>query len=279
MKLGEIPKTAIRAQALFLALQPFVDDQGRLEADPRLVKIRVAGGLAISEKQMSAALEAIDQVGLGRLYEASGQRILQLIDWREWNNNLRYHEPSDLPPPTGWTDRVNSWQDDPKMRGSRAQKERKAKENTAAGEVSAAEDRRSAVTSLKLKSKEQVETKNNVLSTSSANDAQSPLEARPKTSLIPYTILGYVDQGLINNKVCRQEEILPHTDRAKREAALVEEWLNLGIDSKWLSAKLVDLARRATKPVFSLNFFRVNVLDDWQAEKGRRAESRRSSNG
>lgn len=284
--LGTTSAVGARAQLLFLALQPFADDQGRLVAETDKIMMTVTPAMPhMRSAHIERCLKAIHETRLGILYEADGQRILQLLDWGEWNTGLRHREPSDIPPPKGWDrDQIKSWQDDTNIAGSRASHE--ARESSQNGGKRAASARRnpqtagrgpqSAGTSLspnrrgsKYKSEVQREKKipgpGEILS--EENGATAPTQDRDQTDV--YDMVKTVDRALRQNRVCSQVPILEAGDsgRREREADKIRLWLAEGIDAAWLQNELARLCRTAKKSVWGLGFFDTPVRADWLESK------------
>lgn len=275
--LGTTSTVGARAQLLFLALQPFADDQGRLVAETDKIMMTVTPAMPhMRSAHIERCLRAIHETRLGILYEADGQRILQLLDWGEWNTGLRHREPSDVPPPKGWDrDQIKSWQDDPNIAGSRAS--HKARESSQSGGKRAASARRnpqtagigpqSAATSLSP-SRSGTEPKSEV-------QPEQKTAARDETETMAHAIVETVDKALRGNTVCGQ----PGIQNKAQAAVHVRLWIAEGIDAAWLKTELQRLARKAKMPVGSIRFFNTPVREDWQLEKARRATHRPPAEG
>jgi hypothetical protein len=268
--LGQVPKIGTRAQLLFLAIQPFADDQGRLLADAVAMQVTPAMR-GMGPSVITACLKAIDTCKLGILYEEEDRTLLQLTDWHIVNHNLRWKEPSKLPPPPHWKgDVLRSWQDDPNTKGSRA---RKALEQSGDTDSSArrnpqneAEGRSTSpqVSSLKSEGEDEVKSK-------------SKLQAHQPDQRVAIAIVETVDQALRRNRSCQQPGLLGTANgSAGRAAEQVVTWLGHGIPRVWLEPKLIDLASRAQKPIKGLRFFDKVIFEDWQAEREKRAVRGRS---
>lgn len=123
--LGRSKRSGCKAQLLFLCLMPFTDDQGRMDVGMDHLELIILPALpGLRAREVRECLDAIHEAGLGICYESDGRELLQVKDFHDWNPNLRHTEESDLPAPPGWRgDCVNSWRDDPGVRGSPAWKE------------------------------------------------------------------------------------------------------------------------------------------------------------
>lgn len=102
-KVGNLPPLA---RWLLIGLYTNADDQGRLSASPALVRAQVLAFDDITLKQVEEYLGLLEQAGFIQLYEGEGQRCLQLVAWWQNQDWMQYANPSRLPPPPGWLDRV-----------------------------------------------------------------------------------------------------------------------------------------------------------------------------
>lgn len=274
LALGKEKQIGVLAQLLFVLVQPFADDQGRLEADPEIVKARAAVFVhRLAPNLIQKCLEAIHRSGLGILYELDGLRVLQIVDWHQWNPNLRHKEPSDLPPDPDWNgDDIRPWQDDAKVKASRAWKEtRKSLEDSELAKGPARRDpqaagreRQSSPPSLKSKSEVEVENKSE-LSQEEMNAPSGTTPGDGDESIIQ-GILETVDRALKQNRKVSQDSILSGK-RAERAATKIRAWLSEGIPAAWLKSELERLCRNSSLPIKGLGFFDTPVREDWQETK------------
>jgi hypothetical protein len=95
------------AQLLWDRLITQADDQGRLIADPEVVK----GQCMPLVKEATASkvarwLDQLEEQGMIERYEADGHQLLQLRTWWDAQNSMRRAYPSRWTPLPGWEDRV-----------------------------------------------------------------------------------------------------------------------------------------------------------------------------
>ena len=85
---------------VYLMLLPWVDREGRYEADNTLISHRVLMRCGIDEAQVENALFDLHRCGLIELYSARGKRVLQIVDFLKWNTPHHKEPDSDLPDPS-----------------------------------------------------------------------------------------------------------------------------------------------------------------------------------
>lgn len=97
-KFGNVQTNTSRL--VYLMLLPWVDREGRYEADATLISHRVLMRCGIPEEQVEEALTDLERCGLIRLYSAQGKRVLEFVDFLKWNKPHWKEPPSALPDPS-----------------------------------------------------------------------------------------------------------------------------------------------------------------------------------
>lgn len=90
------------SRMIYSWLIPYLDVEGRIEADPRLLKADIAPLLDhITPKIISDILDELNSIGLIILYEVEKKKYLQLVKFEENQKNLRKDReaPSRIPEP------------------------------------------------------------------------------------------------------------------------------------------------------------------------------------
>lgn len=95
----------LEARLLTVALVDVADDQGRFRAHPAWVRSSVFPYDDFTLVDIECWLEAVAANGTIVLYEADAHRLGQLVNWWTYQHPT-WAAPSELPPPSGWTDRV-----------------------------------------------------------------------------------------------------------------------------------------------------------------------------
>jgi hypothetical protein len=98
-KFGNVQTNTSRL--VYLMLLPWVDREGRYEADATLISHRVLMRCGITEDQVEEALTDLHRCGLIRLYSAQGKRVLEFVDFLKWNKPHWKEPDSMLPGPDG----------------------------------------------------------------------------------------------------------------------------------------------------------------------------------
>jgi hypothetical protein len=96
-KFGKVANNTNRL--VYLMLLPWVDREGRYEADATLISHRVLMRCGVSEDEVEAALTDLHACGLVRLYSVRGKRVLEVIDFLKWNTPHWKEHDSMLPAP------------------------------------------------------------------------------------------------------------------------------------------------------------------------------------
>lgn len=81
----------------YLMLLPWVDREGRYEADATLISHRVLMRCGIPEEQVEIALNDLHRCGLIHLYSVQGKRVLEFVDFLKWNKP-HWKEPDSMLP-------------------------------------------------------------------------------------------------------------------------------------------------------------------------------------
>jgi hypothetical protein len=100
-------RLSLKAKALWPMLLISCDDQGRGEASPDVVKWYVCPNVPeIAQADIPDLMIEMEAQGMIHLYEdEEGEPIFQVINWWEYQS-LQWAQPSKIPAPDGWTDRV-----------------------------------------------------------------------------------------------------------------------------------------------------------------------------
>ncbi len=97
----------LAAKALYPLLIANADDQGRLSADPQMLKWNVCPNVEeITIGDIPHFLEAMEYQALVSVYRDAVQPVLQLRQWWEDQSAMQWAYPSDYLPPDGWNDRL-----------------------------------------------------------------------------------------------------------------------------------------------------------------------------
>ncbi len=84
------------------------DDQGRLRDSPLLLRANLFPFREdITSQQVDEALQRFEADGRIRRYTVDGRALIQLLGWWE-HQHRQWAQPSELPPPEGWEDRVRT---------------------------------------------------------------------------------------------------------------------------------------------------------------------------
>lgn len=82
------------------------DDQGRMSANPALLRATVLPFEDIGLTEIQEFLEILVENNTLVLYEADGKQVAQLVNWWQYQEQMQYAAPSKLLPPDGWKDRI-----------------------------------------------------------------------------------------------------------------------------------------------------------------------------
>ena len=85
------------SRLVYLMLLPWVDREGRYEADATLISHRVLMRCGIPEEHVELALNDLHRCGLVHLYSAQGKRVLEFVDFLKWNKP-HWKEPDSMLP-------------------------------------------------------------------------------------------------------------------------------------------------------------------------------------
>ena len=87
-----------RARFLYVALLPYTDREGRINANPLMLKASTLEGFEYSAQEIAAALDALAGVGLIDLFETPRHRlVMQYTKFDEFNKPHDKEAASDLP--------------------------------------------------------------------------------------------------------------------------------------------------------------------------------------
>jgi len=97
----------LAAKVLYPLLIANADDQGRLSADPQLLKWSVCPNVEeITIAAIPVLLETMENEALVRVYQDEDQTVLQLQLWWLDQSAMQWAYASDYLPPDGWNDRL-----------------------------------------------------------------------------------------------------------------------------------------------------------------------------
>jgi len=111
-KFGNVTNNTNRL--VYLMLLPWVDREGRYEADTTLISHRVLMRCGITEEQVEEALTDLHRCGLIYLYSAQGKRVLEFVDFLKWNKP-HWKEPESMLPARDGASVTQSRNVDPSM--------------------------------------------------------------------------------------------------------------------------------------------------------------------
>jgi hypothetical protein len=111
-KFGHVENNTNRL--VYLMLLPWVDREGRYEADTTLISHRVLMRCGITEEQVEQALTDLHRCGLIYLYSAQGKRVLEFVDFLKWNKP-HWKEPESMLPARDGASVTQSRNVDPSM--------------------------------------------------------------------------------------------------------------------------------------------------------------------
>lgn len=98
-KLGRLQSD--KARVLYFMMLPHLDVEGRLEANPRVIKGQVTTMLSYSAQTIQKALEALAGVGLVTLYNKNGNQYVQYTRFEDFQTlNPKKEAKSAIPAPT-----------------------------------------------------------------------------------------------------------------------------------------------------------------------------------
>lgn len=99
---GEMP---MMARLLLLGIINHADDQGRIKAHLVFLRSQIFPYDDVTTQQIDDCLELIEANGTIVVYEATGKRYIQLLNWWEYQS-LQFAQPSDYPRCDEWQDRI-----------------------------------------------------------------------------------------------------------------------------------------------------------------------------
>ena len=98
---------SLEAQLLFDRLIVQADDQGRLQADPSVLKVACFPfAQAMTTRKIRRFLDELATNGMVIRYKSGRVEVIQLSNWWTFQAGMRRAYPSRWAPPEGWTDRV-----------------------------------------------------------------------------------------------------------------------------------------------------------------------------
>lgn len=77
-----------KPRVLYFMMLPYLDVEGRLEANPKLIRGQIIPLLNYSVAKVQQCLEELDEVGLIQLYEGNGKKCLEYFKFND-HQNLR----------------------------------------------------------------------------------------------------------------------------------------------------------------------------------------------
>lgn len=103
-KIGQLPHSW-RLMILGLILKA-ADDQGRATANPALLRAAILPFDDLPLAEIDQCLEWLVENNTIQLYDSGGKRYLQISNWWHYQDWMQFAQPSKLPPPPGWKDRI-----------------------------------------------------------------------------------------------------------------------------------------------------------------------------
>jgi hypothetical protein len=82
-----------------------VDDQGRMQDNPLLIKAQLFPADRKSASAISRAIDQLSESGMIIRYEKEGKSLVQIVKWWE-HQSPSWAAASDFPAPDNWIDRV-----------------------------------------------------------------------------------------------------------------------------------------------------------------------------
>ena len=102
------------AQLLFDRMLTQADDQGRLPADPSVIKALCVPLIqSASTKAIARWIDQLGRHGMLLVYEHGGESYAQFREWWEYQAGMKRSYPSRHPAPPGWEDRIRGVPDEP----------------------------------------------------------------------------------------------------------------------------------------------------------------------
>lgn len=93
------------ARLLQIGMINHADDQGRLKANPTLLKSQIFPYDDMGADEVQGWLDMMVANETIILYIVNGKQYAQLVNWWKYQS-LQYAQPSQYPRPTGWSDRI-----------------------------------------------------------------------------------------------------------------------------------------------------------------------------
>jgi len=93
------------ARLLQLGIINHADDQGRVRAIPKYLRVTIFPYDQTTDADIQDWLQLLAAQNTIILYEAEGKQYAQLVNWWKYQS-LQYAQPSPYPRPAGWQDRV-----------------------------------------------------------------------------------------------------------------------------------------------------------------------------
>lgn len=94
-----------RQRDLWLRLLLTVDDQGRFPGNLKLIKASIWALDSVGLQTLEKDLEVLEDGGFLLLYQESGKRFLQILNWQKYQRSSEWLGESEYPAPKGWVDR------------------------------------------------------------------------------------------------------------------------------------------------------------------------------
>jgi hypothetical protein len=84
-----------------------VDDQGRMRANPALIRSEVFPYDDLTIDAVAAGIQHLAAANCIVMYEVEGREIIQILNWWKYQDH-QWAQPSMYPAPPGWIDRVKT---------------------------------------------------------------------------------------------------------------------------------------------------------------------------
>ena len=103
-----VSSLGVKGALLHTWLITHCDSQGRIPGTPKVIKAQIVPFLdEITIDDITLALEQMVEQNLIISYTDNRKhRLIQVVDWWDWQTGLKYRASSHYQPPDGWEDRL-----------------------------------------------------------------------------------------------------------------------------------------------------------------------------
>jgi hypothetical protein len=97
----------VKGALIYTWLLAHCDDQGRYAGSAKKVKAEVVPLVdEVTVEDVATALQQMEEASLIARYADGKTQLIQMVDWREFQDGLHYYYPSHYPAPEGWKDQI-----------------------------------------------------------------------------------------------------------------------------------------------------------------------------